>query len=66
MSRAMVNKAGRVRRQAVKKLEVDEALIALFIGAMDANEHTVLTQCGQQVAPTNINADGATAERIRR
>jgi tellurite resistance protein len=39
MSRVMVNKAGRVRGQAVKKLEVDEALIALFIGAMDANEH---------------------------
>ena len=34
----MVNKAksGRPRR---KKLEVDEALIALFIGAMDANHH---------------------------
>ena len=34
----MVNKAkrGRPRR---KKLEVDEALIALFIGAMDANDH---------------------------
>jgi hypothetical protein len=49
-----------------EKLEVYEALIALFIAAMDANEHTVLTQCGQQVAPTNINADGATAGRIRR
>jgi tellurite resistance protein len=34
----MVNKAksGRSRR---KKLEVDEALIAVFIGAMDANHH---------------------------
>jgi tellurite resistance protein len=34
----MTKKATRVRRQP-KRLELDEALIALFIGAMDANQH---------------------------
>jgi tellurite resistance protein len=35
----MVNKAKSGRAKPDKKLEVDEALIALFIGAMDANGH---------------------------
>jgi tellurite resistance protein len=35
----MAKKARRIRRRRVKTLEVDEALIALFIGAMNANEH---------------------------
>jgi tellurite resistance protein len=34
-----VNKAKSVRVKPGKQLEVDEALIALFIGAMDANGH---------------------------
>jgi hypothetical protein len=34
----MVDKATGVRPR-FKRLEVDEALIALFIGAMDANRH---------------------------
>jgi tellurite resistance protein len=34
----MAKKAERVRGR-LKKLELDEALIALFIGAMDANHH---------------------------
>jgi hypothetical protein len=32
----MVEKGGSVRRRAVRTLEPDEALIALFIGAMNA------------------------------
>lgn len=35
----MAGKAGSIRRRPVKKLEIDEALIALFIGAMNANHH---------------------------
>jgi hypothetical protein len=35
---AMINKAKSVRPR-LKRLELDEALIALFIGAMDANHH---------------------------
>jgi tellurite resistance protein len=35
----MVEKGGSVRRRAVRTLEPDEALIALFIGAMNANDH---------------------------
>ena len=35
----MAEKAGSVRRRPVRKLEPDEALIALFIGAMNANDH---------------------------
>ena len=34
----MINKATRAR-QRLKKLELDEAVIALFIGAMNANDH---------------------------
>ena len=34
----MINKAKSVRRR-LKRLELDEALIALFIGAIDANRH---------------------------
>jgi len=33
------DKADRVRRRPVRKLELDEALMALFIGAMNANSH---------------------------
>ena len=36
---AMAEKAGSVRRRPVRKLGPDEALIALFIGAMNANDH---------------------------
>jgi tellurite resistance protein len=36
---AMAKKAGSVRRRPVSKLEPDEAMIALFIGAMNANDH---------------------------
>jgi hypothetical protein len=35
----MAEKAGSVRRRPVRKLEPDEALIGLFIGAMNANDH---------------------------
>jgi tellurite resistance protein len=35
----MVKKAGKAARRSGKALELDEALIALFIGAMDANGH---------------------------
>jgi hypothetical protein len=35
----MAKKAGRPRQRPVKPLKVDEALIALFIGAMNANAH---------------------------
>lgn len=35
----MAHKPGSVRTKPGKKLEVDEALIALFIGAMNANDH---------------------------
>ena len=35
---ATINKAKSVRPR-LKRLELDEALIALFIGAMDANHH---------------------------
>ena len=35
----MANKARSIRRRPVRKLEVDEALIALFIAAMNANDH---------------------------
>ncbi len=35
----MVDKARSTRPRRVRKLELDEALIALFIGAMDANDH---------------------------
>jgi hypothetical protein len=35
----MADKAGRVRAKSGKKLEADEALIALFIAAMNANDH---------------------------
>jgi hypothetical protein len=35
----MASNAKRVRAKPGKKLEVDEALIALFIGAMNANGH---------------------------
>jgi tellurite resistance protein len=35
----MAGKDGGVRRRPVKKLELDEALMALFIGAMNANDH---------------------------
>jgi len=45
------------RRRVLVNHRVDRG----FEGVCD----TVLTQCGQQVAPININADGATAERIR-
>lgn len=34
----MTEKAGNVRRRPAKTLDVDDALIALFIGAMNANE----------------------------
>ena len=34
----MINKAKSVRPR-LRRLELDEALIALFIGAMDANHH---------------------------
>jgi tellurite resistance protein len=35
---AMINKAKRVRT-GIERLDLDEALIALFIGAMNANHH---------------------------
>ena len=35
----MLDKARSVRPSRVKRLELDEALIALFIGAMNANDH---------------------------
>jgi hypothetical protein len=35
----MAEKVRSVRRQPVRKLEPDEALIALFVGAMNANDH---------------------------
>ena len=35
----MVDNARSARRRRVKRLELDEALIALFIGAMNANDH---------------------------
>lgn len=35
----MARRAAGARRRAVKALNPDEALIALFIGAMDANDH---------------------------
>jgi tellurite resistance protein len=35
----MADKAGRVRPKSAKPLDADEALIALFIGAMNANDH---------------------------
>lgn len=35
----MVDKLGSVRTKSEKKLDLDEALIALFIGAMNANGH---------------------------
>lgn len=35
----MAEQAGSVRRRPVRKLETDEALIALFIGAMNTNDH---------------------------
>jgi hypothetical protein len=35
----MAAKTGRVVRKPGRKLETDEALIALFIGAMNANDH---------------------------
>jgi tellurite resistance protein len=35
----MADKAGNTRRRLLKKVKVDEALIALFIGTMNANGH---------------------------
>ena len=35
----MAEQAGSARQRRGKRLELDEALIALFIGAMNANDH---------------------------
>ena len=37
----MADKARRIGRRPVKTLAVDEALIAVFIGAMNANDTTL-------------------------
>ncbi len=60
----MAEQARSARQQRVKRLELDEALIGLFIGAMNANDHVAREELAR-AHPSDLVHEALTAELRR-